>query len=110
MGLGKASSKPPMLDIMFSSTLSPGRNSSVLNPDQWPGCFVDVVGRLPGRSGSSGACSVAPFNRARRDEMDLFFWFRSEAVLGRGAYFLERRGRCLNDPWRAASCASTYPG
>ena len=28
MGLGKASSNPPTLDIMFSSTLSPGRKSS----------------------------------------------------------------------------------
>ena len=94
-GFGIASSRPPIEAIMFSSTLSPGRKSSVLKPLQWPGCFVDVVGRLPGRSGSKGACSVAPFNNARRDDMLRFFWFLSEAVEGRGAFFRERRGRCL---------------
>ena len=94
-GFGIASSKPPMDAIMFRSTLSPGKNSSVRKPLQWPGCFVDVVGRLPGRSGSSGACSVAPLNRALLDEIERFFWLRSEAVDGLGAFFLERRGRCL---------------
>ena len=94
-GFGIASSKPPMDAIMFRSTLSPARNSSVRKPLQWPGCFVDVVGRLPGRGGSKGACSVAPLSRARRDEMDRFFWLRSEAVEGLGAFFRDRRGLCL---------------
>ena len=94
-GFGIASSNPPMDAIMLRSTLSPARKSSVLKPLQWPGCFVDVVGRLPGRSGSSGACSVAPLNRALLDEIERFFWLRSEAVDGLGAFFLERRGRCL---------------
>ena len=97
-GFGIASSKPPMDAIMLRSTLSPGRNSSVRKPLQWPGCFVLVVGLFPGLRGSKGACSVAPRNRARRDEMDRFFWCLSDAVEGRGAFFRERRGRCLYDP------------